>query len=160
MRIILVLFFFFFSISSAVFARSNGKERSEFNGNDDKSIQWKELAGIPIVASLYGYLSSEYTEEFGWLVAAVAPFVRAGKYSETAENVTSVLLTSQGLYNALELKRDKYDEDEVFKINFIAASVTMTLNLFVDHHFPDDEKPAFSILPIENGAILQYSVQF
>jgi len=76
----------------------------------------------------HSLFAAYYPEGYGMLMMALSPLPLGMKYPEYKENTDVIFfsgLFSIGLYNATELRKEKYSKNDVFLRNFVLGNILM-----------------------------------
>lgn len=137
------------SIGSVVLAEEKAKSIRK-----PMSIWHKE--SILILNSLS---ASYYPEVFGVFTTLISPLLLSGDEHNYIKNTGFTGAATIGLYNALELKKDKYTKNEIFKQNMIAFHVLFGALHILEGRY--GQIPAsFSLQPFSGGFAIGYNLEF
>ena len=126
------------------------------DANKKKQQSFLSIESIIIMSSL---IASQYPEEYGVGTTLISPFVLAGDEHDSIRYTGFGGMASIGLYNALELKKDKYSKSEVFKRNMIIFHVVFgSLHLLEKKY--GEFSSSLSLSPVSDGLTIGYHHEF
>ncbi|EAT13678.1 hypothetical protein HF888_09580 [Bermanella marisrubri] len=137
---------------------SMAEESDEFEEYASKNLQeswWSKQVGV-VMSSL---VASQYPEAFGIGITLLSPVTLATEDHDYVRYTGFGGLASVGLYNSLEMKKDKYSKSAIFKRNLVAFQILFGTLHILKKEFQYTSN-TLSVVPISNGIAVGYNYEF
>ena len=127
----------------------------EYASENQQESWWSKEVGI-IMGSL---IASQYPEESGIALTLLSPFVLAGNDHDYVRYTGFGGMASIGLYNSIEIKKDKYSKSDAFKRNLIAFHIMFGAVHILEKKYRYTSS-AVSLRPVSDGLAIGYNLDF
>ncbi len=127
----------------------------EYSSASRQESWWSKEVGV-IMSSL---IASQYPEESGIALTLLSPFVLAGNDHDYVRYTGFGGMASIGLYNSIEMKKDKYSKSDVFKRNLIVFHIMFGAVHLLEKKYRYTSS-AVSLRPVPDGLAIGYDLDF
>ncbi|WP_396586768.1 hypothetical protein [Bermanella sp. R86510] len=129
------------------------------NQSDKQEMSTLQEQSIHLMNSL---LAASDPKSYGILVAVISPYSLGGGYPEYREHSDIIFFggfLSVGLYNSVELEKDKYSKKDVFIRNMIIWNALMEGMKLLE--IDNETIPSgLSLNPMNEGLKISYDIKF
>lgn len=145
----------FLILISNVSIAEDSDELEEYALENMQESWWSKQVGV-VMSSI---IASQYPEESGVVLTLLSPFILAGNDHDYIRYSGFGGMASIGLYNSLEMKKDKYSKSDVFKRNLVAFHIFFGTAHLLEKKYRYTSS-ALSVRPVSDGFAIGYNYKF